>query len=103
MVLIPKSFKKVLLKISKQPLFVCLLFARQHHLFFYFLSVVQRFFRGKRKDVGSGLRTLDQAIEQILVNIEWKKTHQTTIKEWIDNKLGKENGDVTLKTNQIII
>ena len=66
------------------------------------IAAVQRFFRGKRKDVGSGLRTLDQSIEQILINIQWKKDHQKTIKEWINNKIG-DAGEEILRTNQIRI
>lgn len=46
-------------------------------------KTVRRFFRGKRKDVGSGMRNLDQAMERILINIQWRKTQETIIMEWI--------------------
>ena len=53
----------------------------------YFFSAVQMFFRGKRKEVGSGLRNLDQGIEQILINIQWKKSNEKTIYDWIRSKI----------------
>jgi len=64
-------------------------------------KAVQRFFRGKRKDVGSGLRNLDQAIEQILINKEWKKENEKAIKDWIDNKI-LEPHDKIMDTNPLI-
>ena len=53
----------------------------------YLFSAVQMFFRGKRKEVGSGLRNLDQGIEQILINIQWKKSNEKTIYDWIRSKI----------------
>ena len=65
------------------------------------IPAVQRFFRGKRKDVGSGLRNLDQAIEQILINKEWKEANEKTIKDWIDNKI-LETQNKIIDTNPLI-
>ena len=71
------------------------------YTFKFKFSAVQRFFRGKRKDVGSGLRNLDQAIEQILINIQWKKSNEKTINDWISNKI-RDPGDNVLSTSQLI-
>ena len=67
----------------------------------FLLSAVQRFFRGRRKDVGSGLRNLDQAIEQILINIHWKKLNEKTIQDWISSKV-RDIGNEGLSTNKLI-
>jgi len=48
-----------------------------------------------------GLRNLDQAIEQILINKEWKKENEKAIKDWIDNKI-LEPHDKIMDTNPLI-
>ena len=54
-----------------------------------YLRSVRSFFRGsKRKNVGSGQRALDQSLEQILVNIAWRKQEEETVRQWIVGKLG---------------
>ena len=70
-------------------------------LYLYFILAVQRFFRGKRKDVGSGLRNLDQAIEQILINIQWKKANEKTINDWISKRTGTDTNLDTIMIDTI--
>lgn len=51
---------------------------------------VKSFFRTRRNHVGSGKRALDQSMEQILINIQWRRDHEDDIRRWILDKLGKE-------------
>ena len=52
------------------------------------------FFTGKR--VGSGKRALEQSMEQVLINIHWRKTNEETIRNWIKDKFGRV-------TNKLVI
>ena len=44
------------------------------------------FFR--TRSVGSGRRSLDQSMEQILINIQWRQDHETEIRQWLFDHLG---------------
>ena len=52
---------------------------------------VKTFFTGKR--VGSGKRALDQSMEKILININWRQTTEAQIAHWIGAKLGLRNSN----------
>ena len=52
---------------------------------------VKTFFTGKR--VGSGKRALDQSMEKILININWRQTTEAQIRHWIGAKLGLRNSN----------
>jgi hypothetical protein len=49
---------------------------------------VKTFFRTRRNHVGSGKRALDQSLEQILINIQWRKDQENSVVKWIQEKLG---------------
>ncbi len=49
---------------------------------------VKSFFRTRRNHVGSGLRALEQSLEQILINIQWRRDQEDNIRRWIGEKLG---------------
>ena len=48
------------------------------------------------KKVGSGKRALEQSMEQVLINIHWRKTNEETIRNWIKDKFGRV-------TNKLVI
>jgi hypothetical protein len=52
------------------------------------------FFTGKK--VGFGKRALEQSMEQVLINIHWRKTNEETIRNWIKDKFGRV-------TNKLVI
>ena len=56
---------------------------------------VKTFFTGKR--VGSGKRALDQSMEQILVNIHWRKNAESQIRHWIESKLGRRTSNSVIE------
>ena len=56
---------------------------------------VKTFFTGKR--VGSGKRALDQSMEQILVNIHWRKSTESQIRKWIGSKLGRRTSNSVIE------
>ena len=49
---------------------------------------VKAFFKSRRKFVGSGRRSLDQSMEQILINTEWRAEHEEGIKNWLESRIG---------------
>ena len=49
------------------------------------------FFRNRRNHVGSGKRALDQSIEQIKININWRENNEDSVRQWNRNKIGNEN------------
>ncbi len=52
------------------------------------LNEVQSFFRSLQ--VGSGQRALAQSLEQIRINIQWRRDHQQQIRNFIDSKVLSE-------------
>nr|XP_040569452.1 endoplasmic reticulum aminopeptidase 1-like isoform X3 [Lepeophtheirus salmonis] len=50
---------------------------------------VYNFFR--KRNVGSGIRALEQSIEEIRINIRWRQLHEESIKDWLTLKLGVDD------------
>ena len=48
---------------------------------------VRDFFRGQR-NIGSGQRALDQSMEQIKINIQWRSSSEEAIRAWINGQIG---------------
>ena len=56
---------------------------------------VKTFYTGQL--VGSGKRALDQSMEQILINIHWRKTAESQIRHWIESKLGRRTSNSVIE------
>ena len=48
---------------------------------------MKQFFDGK--DVGAGELALKQSLEQIQINIEFRRKYETEISEWLKQKMAK--------------
>ena len=68
----------------------------------YDYDAVTRFFREKRADVGSGIRDLDQGIEQIIINIQWRTENEAIVRDWISNKLAQGADKELLNKNTLM-
>ena len=60
---------------------------------FDYAQVKTFFNKARRKRVGSGRRALDQSMEQILINTQWRETHEADIRAWIQSKVGNSFDD----------
>jgi aminopeptidase N len=48
-------------------------------------------FRDKHaNELGSGTRAVDQAIESIEININWMKTHEKTVVDWLKAEVAQQ-------------
>ena len=56
---------------------------------------VKEFFTGKK--VGSGKRSLEQSMEQILINIHWRSHSEGEIRHWISEKLGRRTNNLVIE------
>ena len=59
---------------------------------------VKEFFTGKK--VGSGKRSLEQSMEQILINIYWRKNSESQIRHWISQKLDRSTNVIAIYWSQ---
>jgi len=54
------------------------------------LLQVEAFFKPRKQEVGSGMRALEQSMEQIRVNIRWRQTSEESIRTWFKDKVGEQ-------------
>ena len=52
---------------------------------------MEEFFRLKRNKVGSGMRSLEQSMEQIQINNQWRNDHEESIRDWLSEHHDKKD------------